>query len=91
MTVNDQVHHPESNGSRCCRGTVGDWLVCWVPGDVPVKQFWSVTIYGHATCALIRNVGVMRNGSHVGKAVLDIYLALIAKPMRDITSEKDIR
>jgi hypothetical protein len=27
-----------------------------VPGDVPVKQFWSVTIYGHATCALIRNV-----------------------------------
>ena len=27
-----------------------------VPGDVPVKQFWSVTIYGHATCALIRDV-----------------------------------
>jgi hypothetical protein len=27
-----------------------------VPGDVPVKQFWSVTTYGHATCALIRNV-----------------------------------
>jgi hypothetical protein len=27
-----------------------------VPGDVPVTQFWSVTVYDHATCALIRNV-----------------------------------
>ena len=27
-----------------------------VPGDVPVTQFWSVTVYEHATCALIRNV-----------------------------------
>ena len=26
-----------------------------VPGDVPVEQFWSVTVYGHPTCALIRN------------------------------------
>jgi hypothetical protein len=27
-----------------------------VPGDVPVTQFWSATVYDHATCALIRNV-----------------------------------
>ncbi len=27
-----------------------------VPGDVPINQFWSVTAYEHATCALIRNV-----------------------------------
>jgi hypothetical protein len=27
-----------------------------VPGDVPVTQFWSVTVYDGATCALIRNV-----------------------------------
>ena len=26
-----------------------------VPGDVPVEQFWSVTIYELATCGLIRN------------------------------------
>ena len=26
-----------------------------VPGDVPVSQFWSITVYEHATCALIRN------------------------------------
>ena len=28
-----------------------------VPGDVPVDQFWSVTVYELATCALIRNAG----------------------------------
>ena len=27
-----------------------------VPGDVPVKEFWSVTVYDLATCALIRDV-----------------------------------
>ena len=27
-----------------------------VSADVPVRQFWSVTIYSHATAALIRNV-----------------------------------
>jgi hypothetical protein len=27
-----------------------------VPGDVPVSQFWSVTVYQQATCALIREV-----------------------------------
>lgn len=27
-----------------------------VPGDVPVSQFWSVTVYDHSTCALIRDM-----------------------------------
>jgi hypothetical protein len=27
-----------------------------VPGDVPVSQFWSATVYDDATCALIRDV-----------------------------------
>jgi hypothetical protein len=27
-----------------------------VPAEVPVSQFWSVTVYDNATCSLIRNV-----------------------------------
>jgi hypothetical protein len=27
-----------------------------VPSDVPISQFWSVTVYDHSTCSLIRDV-----------------------------------
>jgi hypothetical protein len=39
-----------------------------VPGDVPVTQFWSVTVYEHATCALIRNVARPSMDSYDTKA-----------------------
>jgi len=40
-------------GGQRLRG--GETYRLRVPGDVPVTQFWSVTVYEHATCALIRN------------------------------------
>jgi hypothetical protein len=43
----------DANGQRL-RG--GDTYRLRVPADVPVNQFWSVTVYDHATCALIRDV-----------------------------------
>ena len=39
-----------------------------VPGDVPVNQFWSVTVYDHATCALIREVARPSMDSYDTKA-----------------------
>jgi hypothetical protein len=42
------------NGGQRLRG--GETYRLRVPGDVPVSQFWSVTVYEHATCALIREV-----------------------------------
>ncbi len=48
-------------------------------GDVPVTQFWSVTVYEHATCALIRNVARPSMDSYDTKAIknadgsVDVY------------------
>jgi hypothetical protein len=39
-----------------------------VPGDVPVSQFWSVTVYEHATCALIREAARASVDSYDTKA-----------------------
>jgi hypothetical protein len=50
-----------------------------VPRDTPVSQFWSVTVYEHATCALIRNVARPSIDSYDKKASknadgsIDIY------------------
>jgi hypothetical protein len=43
----------DASGQRLSRGAT---YRLSVPGEVPVKQFWSVTIYEHSTCALIRDV-----------------------------------
>ena len=60
-----------------------------VPGDVPVNQFWSVTVYEHATCALIRNVPRPSIDSYDTKAgknadgSMDIYFGPQAPKGRD--------
>ncbi len=43
----------DGNGQRL-RG--GESFRLRVPGDTPVSQFWSVTVYEHTTCALFRDV-----------------------------------
>lgn len=50
-----------------------------VPGDVPVKQFWSVTVYDHSTAGLIRNVSRAsldsydRQAKRNGDGSMDVY------------------
>jgi hypothetical protein len=50
-----------------------------VASDVPVRQFWSVTVYGHSTAALIRDFSRPSLDSYDGKAKrnsdgsMDIY------------------
>jgi hypothetical protein len=66
----------DSKGQRL-RG--GETYRLRVPGDVPISQFWSVTVYEHATCALIRNVARPSIDSYDKKASknadgsIDIY------------------
>jgi hypothetical protein len=57
------------NGGQRLRG--GETYRLRVPGDVPVSQFWSVTVYGHATCALIREVTRASIDSYDTKASRD--------------------
>lgn len=51
-----------------------------VPGDVPVDQFWSLTIYEHATCALVRDAARPSMDSYDKKAArnedgsVDLYI-----------------
>jgi hypothetical protein len=57
------------NGGQRLRG--GETYRLRIPGDVPVSQFWSVTVYGHATCALIREVARPSIDSYDTKASRD--------------------
>jgi hypothetical protein len=56
----------DSKGQRL-RG--GDTCRLRVPGDVPVKQFWAVTVYDHDTCALIRNAQRVGMDSYDARAI----------------------
>jgi hypothetical protein len=68
----------DSKGQRL-RG--GETYRLRVPAHVPVTQFWSVTVYDHATCALIRNVArpsidsYDKEASKNADGSMDIYFA----------------
>ncbi len=75
------------DGSKMCKVNV--------PGNVPVKQYWSITVYDRATHAFIRNLDRQGRSSQSpgfqknGDGSVDIYFAPKPPAARKPTAPTD--